>query len=159
MAVLSFTRRANLLQSCRPSGLSFPQAFKNARGRQGAEECLHQGAVRAHAALLLLLELIAARWVHPVEERGIVIQGGFRSNMGIIGLAYCVNAYGNQGLITASLYLALVTILFNVLSVITLSRSFNRGAGIRATLLGIAKNPLILGKSRIQANLRGSFGE
>ena len=93
----------------------------------------------------LLLELFAARLVHPREERGVVVQGGFRSNMGIIGLAYCANAYGDQGLITASLYLALVTILFNVLSVITLSRSLNRGAGFRATLLGIAKNPLILG--------------
>ncbi|MFT6914896.1 MAG: malonate transporter [Motiliproteus sp.] len=93
----------------------------------------------------LLLELIAARQVQPREERGVVVQGGFRSNMGIIGLAYCVNAYGHQGLITASLYLALVTILFNVLSVITLSRSLNRGAGVRATLVGIAKNPLILG--------------
>ncbi|MFT5721881.1 MAG: malonate transporter [Motiliproteus sp.] len=93
----------------------------------------------------LLLELLAARMVEPREERGVVVQGGFRSNMGIIGLAYCVNAYGDQGLITASLYLALVTILFNVLSVITLSRSLNRGAGVRATLVGIAKNPLILG--------------
>tara|TARA_R110002167_G_scaffold161882_1_gene358115 strand:- start:1967 stop:2917 length:951 start_codon:yes stop_codon:yes gene_type:complete len=93
----------------------------------------------------LLLELIASRRVYPSTERGVVVQGGFRSNMGIIGLAYCVNAYGDQGLVSASLYLALVTILFNILSVITLSRSLNRGAGVRATLLGIAKNPLILG--------------
>jgi len=93
----------------------------------------------------LLLELIAARLVQPRQERGVVVQGGFRSNMGIIGLAYCVNAYGDAGLVAASLYLALVTILFNVLSVITLSRSLNRGGGIAATLQGIARNPLIIG--------------
>ncbi|WP_210396658.1 AEC family transporter [Motiliproteus sediminis] len=95
--------------------------------------------------MFLLLELISARWVDPASERGVVVQGGFRSNMGIIGLAYCVNAYGNEGLIAASLYLALVTILFNVLSVITLSRSLNRDGGIGSTLKGIASNPLIIG--------------
>ncbi|MEH6471359.1 MAG: AEC family transporter [Halopseudomonas sp.] len=93
----------------------------------------------------LLLEAISARVVHPASERGVVVQGGFRSNMGIVGLAYCINAYGDAGLIAASLYLAMVTILFNVLSVITLNRSLNRAAGISATLLGIGKNPLILG--------------
>ncbi len=93
----------------------------------------------------MLLELTAKQWVQPVSERGVVVQGGFRSNMGIIGLAYCVNAYGNDGLVTASLYLALVTILFNVLSVVTLSRSLQRETGIKGTLLGIAKNPLIVG--------------
>lgn len=93
----------------------------------------------------LLLELIAARWVQPPADRGVVVQGAFRSNMGIIGLAYCVNAYGDAGLVTASFYLALVTILFNVLSVITLSRSLNRDGGIAATLKGIARNPLIIG--------------
>jgi len=96
-------------------------------------------------AVYLLLELIAARLVQPPSERGVVVQGGFRSNMGIIGLAYCVNAYGDAGLVAASLYLALVTILFNVLSVITLSRSLNRGGGLGATLRGIASNPLIIG--------------
>lgn len=93
----------------------------------------------------LLLELVAKHWVHPVSERGIVVQGGFRSNMGIIGLAYCFNAYGNEGLVAASLYMALMTVLFNVLSVVTLNRSLQHEAGLKGTLLGIARNPLILG--------------
>ncbi|MDD2875150.1 MAG: AEC family transporter, partial [Azoarcus sp.] len=66
--------------------------------------------------VFLLLEWVAARWVQPPEDRGVVVQGGFRSNMGIIGLAYCVNAYGDAGLVAAALYLGLVTILFNVLA-------------------------------------------
>lgn len=92
----------------------------------------------------LLLEITVQRIVNPVQDRGVVVQGSFRSNMGIIGLAYCINAYGNEGLVTASLYLALVTILFNVLSVITLNRSLQRELGLKATLWGIAKNPLII---------------
>ncbi|RDE18267.1 AEC family transporter [Motiliproteus coralliicola] len=95
--------------------------------------------------LFLLFEFLVARRVEPSSERGVVVQGAFRSNMGIIGLAYCFNAYGNDGLVTASLYLALVTILFNILSVITLSRSLNRDTGFRSTLKGILKNPLIIG--------------
>ena len=78
------------------------------------------------------------------EDRGVVVQGGFRSNMGIIGLAYCVNAFGDAGLVAASLYLGLVTILFNILAVITLNRSLNHRGGVASTLKGIARNPLII---------------
>ncbi len=91
-----------------------------------------------------LLEIAAQRLIRPAQDRGVVVQGSFRSNMGIIGLAYCMNAYGDAGLVTASLYLALVTILFNVLSVITLNRSLQGELGLSATLRGIVKNPLII---------------
>ncbi|MEX1664641.1 AEC family transporter [Zhongshania arctica] len=95
-------------------------------------------------AVYLMLELVA-RWLIPRrEDRGVVVQGGFRSNMGIIGLAYCVNAYGGPGLVAASLYLALVTILYNILAVITLNRSMNRAGGVAKTLKDIARNPIIL---------------
>lgn len=94
----------------------------------------------------LLLELLASVMVKPPEDRGVVVQGAFRSNMGIIGLAYCANAYGEAGVAAASLYLGLITILFNILSVITLSRSLHRqGQGIMPIIKGIAKNPLIIG--------------
>lgn len=94
----------------------------------------------------LLLELLASVMVKPPEDRGVVVQGAFRSNMGIIGLAYCANAYGEAGVAAASLYLGLITILFNILSVITLSRSLHQqGQGIMPIIKGIAKNPLIIG--------------
>ncbi|MBC9072861.1 AEC family transporter [Thauera sp. CAU 1555] len=97
-------------------------------------------------AAFLLLEWLVARFIEPARDRGVVVQGAFRSNMGIIGLAYCVNAYGEAGLVAASLYLGLVTILFNVLSVITLQRSLHRGGGgIARMARGIATNPLIIG--------------
>lgn len=93
----------------------------------------------------LLLEIVAARTIKNTRDRGVVVQGGFRSNMGIVGLAYCVNAYGDAGLVTASLYLAVVTILFNIISVITLSHSLHRSVGLKGILRGIATNPLIIG--------------
>lgn len=92
----------------------------------------------------LMLELLAAWLVPKREDRGVVVQGGFRSNMGIIGLAYCINAFGDAGLVAASLYLALVTILYNILAVITLNRSLNHSGGLAATFKGIVRNPLII---------------
>ena len=102
-------------------------------------------ALLATLAVFVLLELVAEFLINPTQDRGVVIQGAFRSNMGIVGLAYCVNAYGEVGLAAASIYLGPVTILFNVLAVITLNRSLNKHRSVAGTFLDIAKNPLILG--------------
>jgi len=92
----------------------------------------------------LILEQAASRWINNSRDRGIVVQGGFRANMGIIGLAYCFNAYGNEGLAVASIFLGIVTIVYNILSVITLSRSLEGGFNVHSTLRGISRNPIIL---------------
>jgi len=102
------------------------------------------GAV-ATVSAFLVLEWVATRWVDDPSQRGVVVQGGFRSNMGIVGLAYCVNAYGEAGLVASSLYLGLITILFNILAVITLSRSLHTDRSIKGMLKGIVRNPLIIG--------------
>ncbi len=99
----------------------------------------------ATIVIYVLMECAARLVVEPAEDRGVVVQGGFRSNFGIIGLAYCVNAYGDAGLGAASLYLGLITILVNILGVITLSRSLHRSQGFRPIVRGIATNPLIIG--------------
>ena len=57
-------------------------------------------------------------WKEP-RERGVFVQGGFRANTAIVGLAYAMTAYGSEGIALASLYLTVTVILFNVLSVIT----------------------------------------
>ncbi|WP_341646609.1 AEC family transporter [Thauera sp. SDU_THAU2] len=99
----------------------------------------------ATLALYIVLEWSAKFVVQPERDRGVVVQGAFRSNFGVVGLAYCVNAYGDAGLAAASLYLGLVTILVNVLAVITLSRSLHRSQGVGRIVRGIATNPLIIG--------------
>ncbi|THF62045.1 AEC family transporter [Pseudothauera rhizosphaerae] len=114
------------------------------------EEAANFGLVGYGAAATLaafvLLEWLARCFIEPERDRGVVVQGAFRSNMGIIGLAYCINAYGEAGLVASSLYLGLITILFNVLAVITLQRSLHRGGGGMARVFkGIVRNPLIIG--------------
>ncbi len=92
----------------------------------------------------LLMEALAKRLVQPRSDRGVVVMAGFRSNLGIVGLAYVLNAHGEDGVAQIAMYLALVTVLFNVLSVITLSRKQADNISVLATIKGIAKNPLII---------------
>ncbi len=69
----------------------------------------------AMLVLFVLTEWAVTALVQPPEDRGVVVQGIFRSNMAIIGLAYCVNAYGEVALAAASLYVGILSILFNIL--------------------------------------------
>lgn len=103
-------------------------------------------ATLATTLIYVFLEWSASRWINRVAERGVFVQGAFRSNMGIVGLAYCVNAYGVGILKEASLYLAVITLLFNVLSVMTLSRHKvkSQSRGVMGFFKQVAFNPLIV---------------
>ncbi len=92
----------------------------------------------------LVLEWWAKRY-EPKADRGVFVQGAFRGNLGFIGLAYCVNAYGEQGLIAASLYIGLVTTLYNVLGIVTLNRSMGKDLSLLMICNNIIRNPLIIG--------------
>lgn len=97
--------------------------------------------------VIFLLSGLAAYWyVDEKRDRGVYVQGAFRGNLLIVGLAFCANAYGEEGLAIAALPSAVVIILYNILAVyvlnITLSQHENTISG---TIKGIAKNPLIIG--------------
>ncbi len=99
--------------------------------------------------LFIGAELYAKRFVSLPADQGVFVQGVFRSNMAIIGLATVANAYGEQGLSIGAVYMGIVTILFNVLAVITLSRvSKSADDTLVSRTLTIGKklftNPLIL---------------
>jgi predicted permease len=74
------------------------------------------------------------------EHRGAFTQTVFRSNMGIFGLALSLNAYGEAVLAQAGVYLAVLTVLYNMLSVILLSRGLSQQA-----MKVMVTNPLIIG--------------
>ncbi|GFO70948.1 uncharacterized protein BJAS_P0100 [Bathymodiolus japonicus methanotrophic gill symbiont] len=54
------------------------------------------------------------------NKRGVFIQGAFRGNLGIIGIALVFNAYGTEILAVASLYMALIAMIDNPLSILIL---------------------------------------
>ncbi|MBL1378916.1 AEC family transporter [Zobellella iuensis] len=103
--------------------------------------------IGATLVAFVLLELLASRLTPDKRLRGILVQGAFRANMGIIGLAYVNNAYGSQGVASVAMYVACLTILFNILAVVTLNRSLSQDKGLQPgkILKDIAKNPLIIG--------------
>ncbi len=104
-------------------------------------------AIFATVAVYFLLEGLASSRIADHRDRGVFVQGAFRGNMGIIGLAYCLSAFGEKVLPVASIYLAFVTTLYNVLAVMTLTRHQGQdtnGKRVQVLINGIVKNPLIL---------------
>ncbi|MCG7587899.1 AEC family transporter [Photobacterium sp. OFAV2-7] len=103
-------------------------------------------ALIANTLIYVLFELFAQKLIKNKNETGVVVQGAFRANTGIIGLAYVSNAYGETGLVIGSLYVAVITVLYNILAVITLSRSSpdTQSLSISNLLRSIVKNPLII---------------
>ena len=99
--------------------------------------------------LFIGAELYAKRFIIKIADQGVFVQGIFRSNMAIIGLATVANAYGEIGLSIGAVYMGIVTILFNILAVITLSRISKSGDDTwfsRSTMIvkKLFTNPLII---------------
>jgi len=103
-------------------------------------------------SLSLVLIVAAISWfvssfiAKSPADKGVLIQGSFRSNFAIIGLALIVNLIGESQLGKASLVLAFVMPLYNVLAVIALTVPFKseRKYNYFETAKEIGKNPLIL---------------
>jgi predicted permease len=104
-------------------------------------------AVMATVLVFLLLDRFFCKYIPNMEDRGVFVQGAYRGNMGIIGLAYCLSAFGEGVVATASVYLAVMTALFNILAVVTLSRhqpAQTSSKSYQQILANIARNPLII---------------
>ncbi|WP_339780203.1 AEC family transporter [uncultured Marinobacter sp.] len=86
-----------------------------------------------------------ARWRVKHANRGVYVQGAFRGNCGIVGLALAANLYGDFGLSAGSILLGLVILSYNALSVIVLA-AYQPGQSphLQRILQDILRNPLIL---------------
>ncbi|MFI2809820.1 AEC family transporter [Microbulbifer sp. JSM ZJ756] len=113
----------------------------------GAELAEQWPLLLAGAAGTLLTMPLAWLAARPLAhgDRSAFIQGAFRGNLGIIGLAWALNAYGNSGLAQAALLMAVVTILYN-LAAVTLFAAYSLQTRFswRRLLRDIAQNPLII---------------
>lgn len=103
-------------------------------------------AVLATTAVFLALEFFGTPMIRERSSRGVFVQGAFRSNMAIIGLAFCISAFGEHIVGIVSVYLAVLTVLFNVLSIITLSRHADTGGQTRIVnfVSDIMRNPIVI---------------
>ena len=91
------------------------------------------------------LAWVWAHWRVSYPDRGVFVQGAFRGNCGIVGLALAASLYGDYGLSAGGLLLGVVIISYNTLSVVVLSAyQGDQRASWRSILRDILRNPLIL---------------
>lgn len=78
-------------------------------------------------------------------KRGVMLQGFFRSNFAILGIPIVNYVCGKQTSGLASLMVAIVVPMFNILAVICLERFRGGKLNILHMLKGIITNPLVIG--------------
>ena len=95
--------------------------------------------------LFVLLCLIVPRIVTQENQQGVVIQGIFRSNYVIFGVAVVQNMYGPKSTTTAAILRAILVPMYNFLAVVVLSIfGEKRENDWKKIILDIIKNPLII---------------
>lgn len=94
----------------------------------------------------LIIWFASLPFIKDGKDRGVFIQGAYRSNYAIVGLAIVSNLLGNTALGKASIILAFVLPLYNVLAVIALTIPLRkeRKIDLKSSLIEIILNPLIL---------------
>jgi len=103
-------------------------------------------------SLSLILVVFGLSWItgslfaKTPEDQGAVIQGSYRSNFAIVGIAMLTGIVDGDHLGKAVMLLAFVMPIFNVLAVIALTVPMHQASSDRLvkTFKEIAKNPLII---------------
>lgn len=107
--------------------------------------------VLIYASVVTLIGFVFLIWmarkiIREKEDHGVFIQGAFRGNQGVIGMALVANQFGVSGMPLASILLGCLIIIYNILSVIALNMSLpgRAEAGWKPIIKDIVRNPLIL---------------
>ena len=95
-------------------------------------------AAGAVASLILFFgaELVAARTRMAATDKGVFVQGVYRANTMIAGLAFIANAYGAEGVAVGAVYGGAMTLLYNVLAVVTLNQNVAGSRRVQMAFFG-----------------------
>lgn len=89
------------------------------------------------------LSYVWARMIRlPASDLSAFVQASFRSNLGIVGIALVVYAFGDEGVSTGALVLAVGVPMYNLISVLVLAQG--QAVSLRKQGQLILKNPLII---------------
>ena len=96
--------------------------------------------------MFFLIWLISNHFIKEGRDLSVFVQGAYRSNFAIVGLAIISNLFGSGGLGKASLLLAFILPLYNILAVVILTVPMRkeRKLNLKGTIKEIITNPLIL---------------
>ena len=78
------------------------------------------------------------------RARGALVQSFFRTNIAVIGISMAAPMMDSSGLACMSMLIAVVVPIYNILAVVTLESCRGQSVDLRATLKGIATNPLVI---------------
>ena len=84
-------------------------------------------------------------FVKREDWKGVIAQGVFRSNFVIMGIPIAQALVGSNNLGAVTILIAVVVPLFNFLAVFTLEHFRGGKVQTKTVLIGVAKNPLIIG--------------
>lgn len=79
------------------------------------------------------------------RNRGVIIQGLYRSNFILFGISLSTNMFGDEGLAVVTTLIAIIIPIYNFAAVIILDLFTAERQNYRKTVLGILTNPLIIG--------------
>ena len=94
------------------------------------------GAGLAGTLLLIGILLVVGRLL-PADQRGVFVQGSYRGNLAILGIALAVATYGESVLPLVAVYIAVITSVYNVVAVWVLNAD--------GALRSIVTNPILIG--------------
>ncbi len=103
-------------------------------------------AILASIVSFFVIWMSASKWIVDKENLGVFVQGCFRSNLGILGLAFCVTTFEQKGLAVGAVLLAVITPIYNILSIYALTHAANQDAKLNwpRLLKNVLTNPLIV---------------
>lgn len=87
--------------------------------------------------LALVGLLIVVGLVLPADQRGVFVQGSYRGNLAILGVALALATFGDDVLPLVAIYIAVITTAYNIVAVWVLNSS-----GVLSKLI---KNPILIG--------------
>lgn len=94
--------------------------------------------------LAFLVFHFLAYFIKTPLSRGVFVQGSCRSNVAIVGIAICINAFGSDVLSIVSVYLSIIVILYNVYSVLTLIYHHEQVPSSTEVVKSVVTNPLAI---------------
>ena len=94
----------------------------------------------------LLFSALLSLKIKDRRQKGPFVQGAFRGNVAIIGIALILNLYGEEMMARGAMILAFLLPIFNVFSVIALTVPLHGFTmkGLCHSLVNIIKNPIII---------------
>ena len=96
-------------------------------------------------AIILLGMLYASKRNITVEQKGILVQGIFRSNFIVLGLPIVESIYGSKDLRVVTIMIAIFVPYMNIMAALILQKYATKKTGIVDMIKGLFKNPMVIG--------------